>query len=90
MFWIAMFITPFAEAFAKISISIMLLRITTSAKWKWFFYSLIILFSMVTVATFLTDVSIAQPINMLWDPRVKGRYNKNVTAALAYVQGGEC
>lgn len=90
MFWIAMFITPFAEALAKFSISIMLVRITTSAKWRWFFHSLVILFTGVTLATFLTDTTIAQPIQMLWDPRVQGRYNKNVTAALAYVQGGEC
>ena len=32
IFWVAMFITPSAEAFAKVLITIMLMRITTSKK----------------------------------------------------------
>ena len=91
VFWAAMFMTPSAEAFAKISISLMLIRITTSKRWTWFFYSLIVLFVLVTIVTLFSDVFQCIPLAKLWDPMLAttGSCNRGAEISTAYLQGGE-
>lgn len=89
IFWAAMFMTPWAEAFAKISISIMLIRITTSRKWKLFFSTLIVIFLLITVITMVTDLTSCRPITLLWDFSSKGSCDSTAELYMAYLQGGE-
>ena len=89
MLWAAMFMTPSAEAFAKISISIMLIRITTSFRWKVFFYTLIGIFTSITVITLVADTTLCRPITLLWDYSGKGSCNTTAEAYTAYLQGGK-
>ena len=83
--------TPSAEAFAKISISLLLIRITTSKRWTWFFYSLIVLFVLVTIVTLFSDVFQCIPLAKLWDPMLAttGSCNRGAEISTAYLQGGE-
>lgn len=55
-------ITPSAEATAKISISIVLMRVTTSSKWKYFFTTLIVLLILITIATLFATLMSCWPI----------------------------
>ena len=91
IFWAAMFMTPSAEAFAKFSITLMLIRITTSKRWTWFFYSLIGLFAAVTVVTTASDVSQCKPLAYLWDPlsHPTGTCDRGAEISTAYLQGGQ-
>ena len=80
-----------AEAFAKISITLMLIRITTSRRWTWFFYSLIVLFVLVTIVTLFSDVFQCVPLAKLWDPMLvrTGTCNRVSEISTAYLQGSE-
>ena len=91
IFWAAMFMTPSAEAFAKFSITLMLVRITTSKRWAWFFYSLIGLFSAVTIVTLAADVTQCKPLGFLWDPLSypNGTCDQSAEISTAYLQGGK-
>jgi len=91
IFWAAMFMTPSAEAFAKFSITLMLIRITTSNRWTWFFYSLIGLFSAVTIVTLAADVTQCKPLAFLWDPLSypNGTCDRGAEISTAYLQGGK-
>lgn len=84
-----MYMTPFAEAFAKISISIMLIRITTSFRWKVFFYALIGVFSSITIVTLVAYITLCRPITLLWDYSSKGSCNGTGETFIAYLQGGK-
>ena len=81
--------TPSAEATAKISISLMLIRITTSTKWKRFFYFLIVLFMSVTIMCFFGIILSCIPIQRLWDPSVAGSCNISERTGILYVQGSK-
>ncbi|MCJ1408465.1 hypothetical protein MMC19_002540 [Ptychographa xylographoides] len=89
IFWAAMFMTPSAEAFAKFSITLMLIRITTSKAWKIFFYTLIGLFSAVTIVTLAADVTQCKPLAYLWNPYAypDGTCDRGAEISTAYLQG---
>lgn len=87
--WIGFCVTPSAEATAKISITIMLMRITTSAKWKYFFVSLITLMIMITIASLFAILMSCWPIQLLWDPTLQGHCNVLERTVVIYIQGGE-
>ena len=87
--WVGFCITPSAEATAKISISIMLMRVTTSVKWRWFFISLIVSFIMITIASLFAVVLSCQPIELLWGSPVKGQCNLLERTVVIYIQGGK-
>ena len=89
LLWTALCITPSAEATAKISISVMLIRITTSIKWKRFFYTLIVLFVLITIVTLFGVLLPCRPVTLLWDRRVKGSCNTLAEAVIFYIQGGK-
>ncbi len=87
--WIGFCITPSAEATAKISISLMLIRITTSARWKCFFYTLIVSSIMITIISLISICS-CRPVELLWDPSLKGRCDVEERTVVIFIQGGEC
>ena len=88
LLWSALCMTPSAEATAKISISVMLIRITTSIRWKRFFYTLIILFILITIVTLFGVLLPCRPIALLWDPSVAGSCDGAAEAWIFYIQGG--
>jgi len=89
--WAGMFMTPSAEAFAKFSITLMLVRITTSKRWAYFFYTLIGLFAAVTIVTLAADVTQCKPLAFLWDPlsHPTGSCDQAAEISTAYLQGGK-
>ena len=87
--WVGFNITPSAEATAKISITIMLMRITTSKRWKWFFSTLIVLIILITIASLLTILLSCHPIELLWDPSISGSCNAYERTVDIYIQGGK-
>ncbi|MCJ1313091.1 hypothetical protein MMC25_006768 [Agyrium rufum] len=87
IFWAAMFMTPSAEAFAKFSISLMLIRITTNRIVAAFLYTCIGLFAAVTVVTLFSDTLQCVPLAVLYNPLVKGTCNRGAEIATAYLQG---
>ena len=90
LLWVGFCITPSAEATAKISITLMLIRITTSTRWKCFFYTLIVSFIMITIATLIGILCSCKPVGLLWDLSLKGRCNIGERTVIIYIQGGEC
>ena len=89
LLWTALCITPSAEATAKISITVMLIRITTSKKWKTFLYTLIVLFILITIVTLFGVLLPCRPIEVLWDRSAKGSCNRLAEAVIFYIQGGK-
>lgn len=89
LLWSALCMTPSAEATAKISISVMLIRITTSIQWKRFFHFLIVSFILITIVTLFSVLLLCRPLALLWDPSIKGECNHEAEAAVFYLQGGE-
>lgn len=89
MLWVGFQITPSAEATAKISITIMLMRITTSKRWKYFFYALIVLIIFITVASLYSIMLSCHPVQMLWDPSVPGTCDVLERTVDIYLQGGK-
>lgn len=89
LLWIAFCMTPSAEATAKISISLMLIRITTSTNWKRFFYVLIVFFMTVTIMCFFGIILSCTPIQSLWDPSVGGSCDIAERTGILYVQGSK-
>ena len=89
LLWIAFCMTPSAEATAKISISLMLIRITTSTNWKRFFYVLIVFFMAVTIMCFFGIILSCMPIQSLWDLSVHGSCDIAERTGILYVQGSK-
>ena len=89
LLWVAFCITPSAEATAKISISLMLIRVATSKNWKIFYYSLIILMTLTTVATLFAVLLSCKPIGLLWNPSLQGHCDLGELQVVVYIQGGE-
>ena len=89
MLWIGFQVTPSAEATAKISITIMLMRITTSKKWHYFFSSLIILIILITIASLYSIMLSCHPVQLLWDPKRHGTCDADERTVDIYIQGGE-
>ena len=87
--WIAFQVTPSAEITAKISISLMLIRITTNRKWKIFLYTLIATGVMVTIMLMFAILLSCRPLVALWDASVKGTCTPHERAIAIYFQGGE-
>lgn len=87
MLWIGFCITPSAEALAKISISIMLMKITVSSNWKRFFMTLIVLMAIITIAIFFSVVFSCFPIQRLWDSTRDGYCHILWRTVLLYIQG---
>ena len=88
--WIGFQVTPSAEAAAKISITLMLIRITTSRTWRGFFYSLIAVNIMITIMTLFSILLSCKPIQLLWDPSVSGSCANYERTVDIYIQGGRC
>lgn len=83
-------IIPCSEATAKFSITIMLMRITTSARWKRFFASLIAATVMITVAKFFGIIFSCWPIERLWDVgSAVGHCDVTERTVIIYIQGGK-
>ena len=88
-FWAALFLTPSAEALAKFSISVMLIRITTSKRWKIFYYSLIASFGAIAIITLVVDLTTCSPVALLWDTNAMGNCHRKGETTIAYLQGGQ-
>lgn len=89
MVWVGFQITPSAEAAAKISITIMLMRVTNSKRWKYFFIILIVLTIFITVASLYSLLLSCHPIQLLWDPSRHGACDTNERTVDIYIQGGK-
>lgn len=87
MLWVGFQITPSSEATAKISITIMLLRITPSKQWRWFFGFWIVLMILITVITLYSIMLSCHPVQLLWDPNVKGACGATARTVDIYLQG---
>lgn len=85
--WIAFVFTPWAEAASKISVAVLLSRITTNRFWKWTFNILIGVNIVATIAMIFSLLLSCVPIQMLWDPSVPGHCNTVQRDAFAYIQG---
>ena len=88
MLWIAFQITPSAEATAKISIAVSLMRITTSKRWKLFLSALIVLTIMITICTLFSILMSCWPIQLLRDLDPPGHCNTLERTVAIYFQGG--
>ncbi len=64
------------------------MRVTTSAKWKRFFTSLIIFFLMITIASLFAILMSCRPIGLLWDPLLEGHCDVRERTIVIYIQGG--
>ena len=87
--WVGFCITPSAESTAKISITLMLMRITISPRWKWFFHILIAASVIVTIASLLDVLLSCKPVGRLWDPSLEGHCNVKARTIIIYIQGGK-
>ncbi|MCJ1229370.1 hypothetical protein MMC12_006036 [Toensbergia leucococca] len=87
LMWVSFCIIPCAEATAKISGSLMLIRITTSAKWKWFFYTLIVLIIFMTIIKVFAILFSCRPIGRLWDASLEGHCDVAERTIVIYIQG---
>lgn len=86
--WITFCVSPSAEALAKISISLMLIRITTSTRWRLFLYFLIVLKALITATCLLVLLLSCTPIQLLWGVPVAGHCNTVLRTVFVYIQGG--
>ena len=86
--WMAFQFTPTAEATGKISVAIMLMRVTTSKKWKTFFMALSVWNIAIGIGIMFSILMTCWPIQMLWDPRVPGHCNFVQRNVISYIQGG--
>jgi len=87
--WVAFQFTPSAEATGKISVAIMLMRVTTSKHWKRGFTVLIVLNVLINVGMMFSILMSCWPVQMLWDPMVPGHCNILQRNVMSYIQGGE-
>ncbi|KAL8784333.1 MAG: hypothetical protein Q9213_004042 [Squamulea squamosa] len=85
--WIAFQLTPAAEATGKMSVAIMLMRITTSKHWKWGFMVLIVLNVLINTGMMFSILMSCWPVQMLWNPKVPGHCNILQRNVMAYIQG---
>lgn len=67
----------------------MLIRITTSKKWKIFLWTLIVLFILITIVTLFGVLLPCRPVEVLWDRTVKGSCNTLAEAVIFFIQGGK-
>ncbi|KAL9608913.1 MAG: hypothetical protein Q9167_006269 [Letrouitia subvulpina] len=88
MLWVGFCFTPSAEATAKISITLMVMQFTISAKWKRFFISLITLMVLITVTILIALLLSCWPVQLLWDPSINGYCNPLERTVILYIQGG--
>jgi len=86
--WVAFQFTPSAEALGKISVALMLMRITTSKKWKYFLSGLIVLDVGFNIGMMFSILMACWPVTMLWDPTVPGHCNLAQRNVMTYFQGG--
>lgn len=89
LLWVAFSLTPSAEVAAKISISIMLMRVTTSTRWRRFFVALIVINIAVTVMCLFAILMSCWPVQLLWDLARQGHCNVDERTVVIYIQGSK-
>jgi len=86
--WIAFFFSPSAEGTGKISIALLVMRLTTNKHCKRFFVVFIVLHIAIAIGMSISMLITCRPIQMLWDPRITG-YCSIKKDVMGYIQGGK-